>query len=235
MIFGPKILTNQVADLNLKINMHEIPRTYSTKFLGVLIKDNLSWDLHIDCISTKISRILGILYKIKSKIPKKVLLEMYYSLIFPHLTYCNLLWGNSPDVHMKKLTICQNRFIRLMLELQPRSHVSSHYPTLQLLNMKNIHVYLIAIFVFKYLNNQLPKFYEDFFILSREVHQKMLRHTGHFYTCSTRLKLIQSSLKHTGPRVWDKIIPPEIKNTNLIHLFKNKVKKFLIMKNTIFL
>ncbi|ESO05483.1 hypothetical protein HELRODRAFT_171114 [Helobdella robusta] len=46
------------------MNNHSIPRTSSTKFLGVIIKDNLSWDMHIDSLSKKINKTIGVI-KIK--------------------------------------------------------------------------------------------------------------------------------------------------------------------------
>ncbi|ESN95679.1 hypothetical protein HELRODRAFT_179150 [Helobdella robusta] len=37
--------------------------------------------------------------------------DLYYSLIYPHLIYCNIIWGNSPEVHLKQITRCQNRLV----------------------------------------------------------------------------------------------------------------------------
>ena len=43
-------------------NIH-IERENVTKVLGVIIDENLSWKQHIDIVSTKISKSIGILYK----------------------------------------------------------------------------------------------------------------------------------------------------------------------------
>ena len=40
-----------------------IERENVTKFLGVLIDENLLWKHHINDVSTKISKTIGILYK----------------------------------------------------------------------------------------------------------------------------------------------------------------------------
>ena len=234
MILGPKILTNQIPDLNLKINNNTIPRCHDIKFLGLLIKDNLSWDLHINCIATKINKTLGLLYKIKNKLNKELLINLYYSLIYPHLTYCNIIMGNSPNSHIEILKKCQNRFIRIIHNLPLSAHTSSYFYDMKLLNLTQINILSISIFMYKFLHNNLPNFYNNFFALSSHHQQKITRHTPIFYTKRARIKLLTTSVKHTGPKIWKNIVPDSLKNFNSLHLFKNKLKKYLILKNTIF-
>ena len=55
----------------------------STKFLGVIIDENLTWKNHIDGISKTIARKVGVLNKLKCYIPKRVLHSLYCTLILP--------------------------------------------------------------------------------------------------------------------------------------------------------
>ena len=48
---------------NLLIENIHIKREHVTKFLGVFIDENLSWKQHIDIVSSKISKSIGILYQ----------------------------------------------------------------------------------------------------------------------------------------------------------------------------
>ena len=64
---------------NLIENIH-IRKEYVTKFLGVFFDENLSWKQHIDIVSSKISKSIGILYKsrcIKQKISKATIYFVY--------------------------------------------------------------------------------------------------------------------------------------------------------------
>ena len=232
MIFGPKILTNAIPNLNLTLNNIAIPRVHSLKFLGVIIKDNLSWDLHISEISKKINKILGILHKIKYKINNEIMINLYYTMIYPNIIYCNLLWGNSPATHLQLISKCQNRFIRLLLNLHPHTHTSNYYPTLKILNIQSINKYLSSIFTFKFLHNLLPNFFTDFFIFNEISETRILRYTPQFKINQPRIKLMSLSIKYNGPRIWMTIVPQEIKNINSLHQFRNKLKEFLIMKGT---
>ena len=54
------------------------------KFLGVLIDKNLTWRPHIDHIASKISKIVGIIARLRHHVPLNTLLQIYRSLIFPY-------------------------------------------------------------------------------------------------------------------------------------------------------
>ena len=53
--------------VNVKLDGVSLNRASSTKFLGVIIDENLTWKNHIDAISKKnISRNIGVLIKLKN-------------------------------------------------------------------------------------------------------------------------------------------------------------------------
>ena len=49
----------------LYINGSEIKREYQLKFLGVILDENMTWKKHIELIENKISKNIGIMYKVK--------------------------------------------------------------------------------------------------------------------------------------------------------------------------
>ena len=50
----------------------------STKFLGVIIDNKLKWNKHITYFKNKISKAIGILYKVRKLLDKSTMLNMYY-------------------------------------------------------------------------------------------------------------------------------------------------------------
>ena len=65
---------------NLLIEDIHIKREHVTKILGVLIDVNLSWKQHIELLSSKISKSIGILYKSRdllSKLSKATIFFIY--------------------------------------------------------------------------------------------------------------------------------------------------------------
>ena len=83
-----------------------------TKFLGVLIDENLTWKDHIDAISKTMSRNIGMINKLKHFVPKRILLSLYYTLVMPYLNYGILAWENSCKTYLNKLLKLQKRAIR---------------------------------------------------------------------------------------------------------------------------
>ncbi|KAK2550721.1 hypothetical protein P5673_028606, partial [Acropora cervicornis] len=60
-----------------------------TKFLGLYIDDELFWRKHIDQISTKISKMRGIMAKPRHILSIQTLKTIYNTMAYPYLTYCS--------------------------------------------------------------------------------------------------------------------------------------------------
>jgi len=71
----------------IKINGQVIKSVYSTKFLGVLIDDSLGFKCHIDYLVNKLSKYVGLFYKIRHFLPLSALMMLYKTLFEPHLNY----------------------------------------------------------------------------------------------------------------------------------------------------
>ena len=62
----------RVPQLSFNIEGLHIEQVYEFSFLGLLIDANLNWKAHLNAIG-KVSRIIGLLHKLKYVFPKKVL------------------------------------------------------------------------------------------------------------------------------------------------------------------
>ena len=80
----------------IMIDGGEIKRVKSVKYLG-MIDDKLTWEQHIEVISGKMARNIGILKRIRNFIPQESLLLLYHTLIEPYLRYCSIVWGQCSD------------------------------------------------------------------------------------------------------------------------------------------
>ena len=67
-------------------NVH-LEKSFCVKYLGVYIDCHLTWHDHIDYICGKISKNINIMVKLKHYVSKATLISVYYSLIYPYLTY----------------------------------------------------------------------------------------------------------------------------------------------------
>ena len=101
-------------ELKISINNESIKRVEKITFLGIVIDEFLTWRDHIDLIAKKIIKCAAIISRIRHFTNLNSLKLIYYALVYPYLTYGNLIWGNAYKSHIQKLVNIQKKIIRLM-------------------------------------------------------------------------------------------------------------------------
>lgn len=96
------------------LNGTEIERVYETKFLGIIIDYQICWKPHIEYVKSKLSKIIGILYKTNAFLNTKSLHILYSFLVLPYLSYCAEIWGNTFKTYLDPIIKLQKRAIRLI-------------------------------------------------------------------------------------------------------------------------
>ena len=82
--------------MNEKIKFEDkmISNSRQTKFLGIWLNDNLSWESHIHQLTLKLKRNLMLLKRSRNFLTKNALTLIYYGHFQSHLKYGILLWGS---------------------------------------------------------------------------------------------------------------------------------------------
>lgn len=113
---------SKMKDIALKINNVEIERKREARFLGVIIDDQLTWGKHISCLKLKMARYVGIMYKLKKKLPLKARVQVFHSFVQSHLNYCSNIWGFAAKSHIESLFSAQKKGIRAIIPGFALSH-----------------------------------------------------------------------------------------------------------------
>ena len=111
--FKPKS-TELPINHDLLIDNFPIKKVSETKFLGVIIDENLSWDSHITALRRKLNYASATLYRIRDNIPKHLHKDLYHTLFESHLTYCISAWGGSAMNKIARLWISQKHCVRVL-------------------------------------------------------------------------------------------------------------------------
>ena len=78
----------------LKLHMQTMERVSQYKYLGVLINEDLTWSSHINEISNKARRMVGLLYRqFYAWTSTPALLKLYTTLVRPRLEYASQVWS----------------------------------------------------------------------------------------------------------------------------------------------
>ena len=99
-------LSEKIELLQLSIDGKPIEHVKYFKFIGILFDENLTWKCHINMVTNKLLKVIGMLNRIKHVYPQNALLSIYQSLFFAfHLKYALLLWGR----HVNRVSKLQEK------------------------------------------------------------------------------------------------------------------------------
>ena len=128
----------QKLDLHFSINDAKIGRVTETLFLGFIIDECLTGKPHIQNLTRKISKSLGIIYKSSFCLKKNFLYTLYYSLVYTYLYYCACVWGLTYHSNLKRLVTLQKRAVRTISRSAFDAHTDPIFKSLKLLKFENI-------------------------------------------------------------------------------------------------
>ena len=128
------------------------------KYLGVTFDSNLTWKNYVNELCLKLSKTVGIL------------IMLYYSLIYPFLTYGIQVWGLTYPTYLKPVTTLQKRVVRLMTFSDPRSHSEPLLKSLRLLKFSDIIHLEILSFVYQWYHKLSPSCFVNYFSPVSSIH-----------------------------------------------------------------
>ena len=97
------------------INGVKISKVSSTKFLGVVIDEELNWGPHLQYLTKKARSITGAICRIRKSIPTDLYLKLYNALFESHLSYGISVWGVAiKEKSDDKLFIAQKHCVRIL-------------------------------------------------------------------------------------------------------------------------
>ena len=214
-------------NVELKIDQEPIIKVDSVNFLGVILDDQLSWDKHILHITTKVSRNIGIMSKVRSFLPEHILRVLYCTLILPFFDYCNIIWGRARQKRMNRLFLLQKRAIRLCAGAHFRAHTHNLFQQLNVLPLDKLIDFKTGIFMHKFKNDFLPDTFSNYFVKLSQPHVQNTRNVNLY-----RLPLFKStfsqrqSIQFNGAKLWNNL-PVTIQNSTSLTHFKKLLKSVL--------
>ena len=230
MIFAGRMNYN-LDSVKVYIDGEEMIKVTSTRFLGILIDEKLTWKEHISFVCNKVTKSLGIIRKISALVHSSCFLTLYYSLVCPYLTYCNIVWASTFPTYLQKILLLQKRFVRMATFSKSCAPTAPLFLKCHVLAIFDLNVLQICTFIFKlkYMGADLPQSFQTFFICNSQINYYATRQINNLYLPRYHTSRGQFSLRYRGVQLW---------NTNL-HLltdslslsrYKMKLKEALMSK-----
>lgn len=109
-----------------------------TKFLGMIVDNNLQWTDHIESLSKKLNSSLYVLKRIKYISDEVTTNVAYHALFESHMRYGLIVWGGTTTRNLNRILLLQKRAIRIMSELGPRESCRNFFPRQKNLNSSGL-------------------------------------------------------------------------------------------------
>ena len=147
IVFHKARIKTKSSEISIRDN--KISRVFSTKFLRIIIDDQLKWLEHIQYIKNKVSKSVGILYKVQKYLNRQTLHNLYYTFVYLYLIYEVEIWGNACSVYLDPLVKLQKKCLRIITFSSYLEHTESSFQNLQILNFQELVFHRIAMLMFK--------------------------------------------------------------------------------------
>ena len=242
-------------NVTLIMNKKALEQKDHVKYLGVLVDEHLRWDYHINHVAKKIGRGVGILSKLRQYLNPKMLMNVYYCLIYSHISYGIQAWGAASKESLKKLVTLQKKAIRILSNKQhfqiygetagPLPTAEPLFKKLDILTLNDIFQLNVLNFVYSTLSYDSPPIFWDWFTYSHQVHSYSttsstviirenyfdvgtVQETYTLYIQKAKLeKYGKRMMKILGPLLWNKL-PEHLQDSDSLSTFKRNVKKYFI-------
>ena len=144
--------------LNISISNTSVKSDNQVKYLGLIFGSNLNWKPYLHELSKKVSRGIGVLSKVRCYVNRNILHQLYYSIIYPFLTYSLSIWGNTYSSTLKPLIILQKRAIHTITFSKPDEQSEPLFKELEILTLTDLVILHNALFMYHHYYNRLPPF-----------------------------------------------------------------------------
>ena len=90
VIFSRK--TKKLPHPPLVFNNTNVTQSIYQKHLGIILDSKLTFENHVNMLTTKINKTIGLLRKLKNLFPRTALIKIYKAFVRPHLDYGDILY-----------------------------------------------------------------------------------------------------------------------------------------------
>ena len=135
-----RLSLNNEKTLNLTFTLLRNPDSRrSSKFLGLHIDTELTWQFHCDDLILRLNSFCFALRRLSESVSLDVLRSAYFGLFHSHLSYGILLWGHSASA--RRVFAVQRRAIRVLDDLGYREDCRRSFASRNVLTLPSLYIY----------------------------------------------------------------------------------------------
>ena len=186
--------------------------------LGVEVEPTLKWHRQVQLVVAKLKKRLTGLASLSCILPFNLRKRVSEGIFTSVLVYCLPLFGGCEKYEMEALQIMQNKAARLLTHSNIRTKRKEMFAHLDWLTVNQLVFYHTVLAIFRIRTSKEPEYLHT--IMSRDNRAERI------IIPNTTLTLAKKSFCYRGAAQWNSL-PPRIRNTKKIGLFKTQVRGFI--------
>src|SRR5580693_7692375 len=103
------------------------------------------------------AKCIGVISKVKHMLSESLLTILYYTMVYPHLSYCNIIWGGASKLVLNRLTTLQKRAVRVIGKVKSRTSTSELFKKFNILRLHDVYKLSLSMFMYKLIHGLLPQ------------------------------------------------------------------------------
>ena len=230
-IFKPKNKTLPPNfDRGLNIGTNVLRYKENTKYLGVILDRNLTFETHTKELNQKLVKYAGIFSKIRHFLPVSCRKIVYNAFIASRLNYGSEIYVRTNKRHIQPLAVTQNKLLRILQFKAKKTPLKSLYTAFDVIKLKDLHYLNICCIVHKFIYSPclLPEAINDIFRKNKQVHQYDTRQKNDLHPVKINTRLYgEKTISFQGRDYWNKL-PNSLKEVTSVAVFKRKLKQHIL-------
>ena len=147
----------------LEVNGNIIKRVVSTKYLGLIIDEKLSWNEHTTYVYNSLLKYYGIFNRIKYFVNKNVVRQLYFAFIYSRIKYGIEVYGSCANCQIHKLQVIQSGLLKMLLKFDRRTDTNYLHKYMRILKVSDIYRQQLICFHGNNIRRKLPIIFNNYF------------------------------------------------------------------------
>ena len=193
-----------------------IGRSDEVKYLGLFLDSNLKLLAHINYLNKRLRKTIFLIRELSSILPRRSVMQIYYSLCQSLLLYGNLGWGGASKTALDPLNKTQKLILKIIFRLPRLYPTNQLYSETGVLTARQLYIQTAVVHFRKHFRQESV----------RQHHEHSTRHRSEPVVPRMNTRFGQRHYYYLGPKLFTQI-PQEIKFLVSLSKFKKGVQNWI--------
>ena len=151
---------------------------------------------------------------------KKSLLTLYYSIVYPHIEYCNVVWASTYKQNLRRINLLQKQASRILNKCKFDAHTDPLFKKCSILKLHDIFFSQVGKFMYSCRNGLLPEKFHHMFQQNNQTRSYNTQNVRAIRMPLCRTNIRQFAIRFQGPNFLN-LLPTDLTDTTSFTSFKN--------------